>query len=242
MDSAAGNNKKFHTVCVNECKGICCDPWWGFISYGVVKRNGLGGIKDFKSELVSGIKARAKRILDAYVTKEAVPRRLFSAPEKISLGITGISIDNATISASLLLGLAFRCAFFSKKDLCSIHPMRTHGLEIRPEQCGSTGALDLKPSDKGFCRIVYAAVAGTDISTAISAEKEAINRFYAGGFARPEDAAEGIIENIRRYCGENAPALAGLAVSAATVAQPKNSPCACGSGLKYKRCHGRQGL
>ncbi len=238
MDSVAGNNKKFHNVCVNECKGICCDPWWGFISYGVVKRHGLGGIRDFKSELIAGIKARAKRISDAYVTREEPPRPLFSSPERFSLSITGISIDNTTITANLLLGLAFRCAFFSKKDLCSIHPMQTGGLEIRPPQCGSTGSVGQKPGDKGFCRIVYATVAGNDISEAISAEKEAVERLYSGGFDRPEDAADDVIEGIRRYCGKHAPALAGLAGGAGAT-QPKNSPCSCGSGLKYKRCHGR---
>jgi hypothetical protein len=226
----------FPDVCAGVCKGVCCNPWWGFISYGIARP--VGALVSVEREVKKGIEERAKRIIEAYVTKEALARPLFKRPERFSLTIRGMSMEGegACVRVDLLLGLAFRCAFFSE-GLCAIHPSALEGRDIRPELCRETGRTGLRQGQKGFCRIVHASESGESekVKEALSLEKETVDKYYREGFLSPEEAATHAKAEIMDFCERSSPGPGGRK----KAALPRNAPCLCGSGLKYKRCHGR---
>src|SRR3989337_2321469 len=62
MGVSAKDTGFFSDICTLRCGGLCCDPWWGIISYQVVKKGGLSGLNSFKAELAQGIDIRLELI------------------------------------------------------------------------------------------------------------------------------------------------------------------------------------
>ncbi len=226
----------FSSICVDRCKGICCDPWWGIISYTVVKPNGLSNLEKFRGDLAAGIRTRAKRIIENYITKEAPPRPLFSSPEKYNVRIRNIKVDGSAVTLEVMAMFAFRCLFMSEDKTCSIHPA-IGGTEIRPPHCGYMGSLNVRPDEKGYCRIIHAAESGgeEEVRRAIGIERSASETHYSTGVRTPEEAADGLISNLKDYLSANAPGL----MEERGESPGRNDPCYCGSGVKFKKCHGR---
>ncbi len=236
QEKALENDSFFSSICMDRCGGGCCDPWWGIISYGVVKHGGLTGLEGFRDELARSISARAKRIVDNYVTAEPGPRPLFTAPEKYNVSIRDIKVSGTTITMDLLAMFAFRCLFLSPGKACMIHPAVV-GSEIRPPHCGFMGSPGARPNEKGYCRIIHAAGdAAAAVTRALETERSASLAHYRSGAASAEAAADGLIARLRDYCSTNAPALLGRPGG---PVPGRNDPCWCGSSLKYKKCHGR---
>lgn len=233
----AENNSFFSSICVDRCKGMCCDPWWGIISYGVVKHAGLANLDGFRDELARGIRARAERIVGNYVTSEVPARPLFSAPERYNASIRDIKVSGTTITIEVLAMFAFRCLFLSPGKTCMIHPALI-GSEIRPPHCGFMGSPGVRPNEKGYCRVIHAAGsdANAGIAKALDTERSASLAHYNAGVNSAEEAADGLISGLKDYCSANFPAL----LDSRTGPVPgRNDPCWCGSSLKYKKCHGR---
>lgn len=227
----------FAEVCTERCGGLCCNPWWGIISYGVVKKGGLSGLRDFKGELASGIREREKRIIYAYLTAEDHPRPLFGAPEKYSVKLTGVKRNGTSLEISLLAMFAFRCGFLSENNICSIHPSLMDSKEIRPPHCGNLGSPLAKSGEKWYCRVIEAASVNDDaLIKAIEVEKASSARHLAEGVATADEAAERIVEGLKAFCIKNFP---DLLPQEKTGTPGRNDPCWCGSGDKFKRCHGR---
>lgn len=228
----------FSSICIEQCKGLCCDPWWGIISYGVVKHGGLSNMGAFRDEVIKGIKARAQRIIEGYITKEPKPRPLFDQPERYNVTIRDIKPAGNSLTLTLMAMFAFRCRYISNDKVCTIHPSGTGGREIRPPHCGYMGSLSVKQGEKGYCRIIHAAEGSKDdktIDAAIAAEKAASEKHYREGYPAVEMAADHVIGQLKDYCARhmNQPPPAAKA-----AAPGRNDPCHCGSGLKYKKCHG----
>jgi preprotein translocase subunit SecA len=59
----------------------------------------------------------------------------------------------------------------------------------------------------------------------------------SNGRAQPVQA-ETALEGARRQAGAERPVGAGVGEPARTDKIPRNAPCPCGSGRKYKKCHG----
>ncbi len=227
----------FSEVCTKRCGGLCCNPWWGIISYGVVKKGGLSGLRDFKGELASGIREREKRITSAYVTTEDSPRPLFGTPERYSVKLTGVKRNGASLELSLLAMFAFRCRFLSENNICSIHPSLMDSKEIRPPHCGNLGSPLAKSGEKWYCRVIEAAGSGDEaLMKAIEVEKASSARHLKEGFATADEAAENVIEGLRAFCIKSFP---DLLPQEKAGTPGRNDPCWCGSGEKFKRCHGR---
>jgi len=233
----AENNSFFSSICVDRCKGMCCDPWWGIISYGVVKRAGLTNLEGFRDEIVRGIRERAGRIVKNYVTSETPARPLFSSPGKYNVSIRDIKVSGTTITIEVLAMFAFRCLFLSPDKTCMIHPSIT-GSEIRPPHCGFMGTPGVRPNEKGYCRVIHAAGSGGDaeIAKALDTEKSASMTHYGSGVNSAEEAADKLVSRLKDYCSTNFPALLDVRTG---PAPGRNDPCWCGSALKYKKCHGR---
>ena len=229
------------SICVNLCKGACCDPWWGIVEYAVTKHNGLSGLKEFKGELSDGIRKRAERIKSQYVTGENPPRHLFKDPQRCNVTVESIRINGSTLLINLRAMFAFRCVFLSPEKTCLIHPAIIN-TDIRPARCSFLGSGGARPGTEGYCRIIDAAVKSSggerEIIKAAELERKTSETYYGGGFSTIEEASDRIIGEIQRYCSENAPYLTQTAMVA--KAPGRNAPCFCGSGIKYKRCHGRQ--
>lgn len=239
MESVKKDTSFFSSICVERCGGICCDPWWGIISYPVVKEGGLQSIQGFRAEVLKGIKARAKRIVDAYITAEERPRPLFKAPEKYNVVIRGIRASGTTLTAELIAMFAFRCAFAGEDRSCMIHPSVV-GREIRPPHCGYLGTPEASPGEKGYCRVIHAAKGGgvAEIELALATEKQTALKNLEEGCPTAEEASDRVVEGIRAWCERNAPALLPRDVPASS-APGRNDPCWCKSGQKFKKCHGR---
>ncbi|MBI5643680.1 MAG: SEC-C domain-containing protein [Deltaproteobacteria bacterium] len=239
MGKSMANASFFSDICTVRCKGMCCDPWWGIISYNAVKNGGLSNLDEFKAELVKGIKAREKRIVEGYVTKEARSRSLFVSPEKYNVTIREIKINGNSIALSIMAMFAFRCLFLSGDKACMIHPAVIGGDDIRPPHCGYMGSLHVRPGEKGYCRIIHAAESGieAEVNRAVQMEKGSSDAHFRGGVKTAEEAAGNLIEWIKAYCAKNALELFSLQ---SEQKQPgRNAPCHCGSGAKFKKCHGR---
>lgn len=227
----------FSSVCVEKCGGMCCAPWWGIISYPVVKEGGLSSLSTFKAEVAKGIQARARRIMDAYVTSEEPPRALFKSPEKYNVIVRDIRANGTALTMNLIAMYAFRCAFVTEDRSCSIHPSIT-GREIRPPHCGFLGTPEAGPGEKGYCRIIHAALTGQaeEIEKALGIEKETASKNLQEGVRTVEEAAEKAVEGLKAWCEMNAPAL--MPQPRQESAPGRNDPCWCGSGKKFKKCHG----
>mgnify|MGYP001565081191 CR=1 FL=1 len=226
----------FSDVCRIACNGLCCDPWWGIISYSVIKQGGLSSLASFKQELQDGIMGRVRRIREAYITNETPARPLFDAPERYNVVVRGISVDGQAVRLDLMAMFAFRCRFLSPEKSCLIHPSLNNGKEIRPCHCAFTGSIAAKPGEQGYCRIIDAAEGGHSaaIDEAIRIEKGSSSRHYNEGFATAEEAVSSVIERLKKHCASNAPVKSNINAKEAG----RNDPCPCGNGKKYKKCHG----
>lgn len=237
MEQAIRDRSYFSSVCVEKCGGMCCDPWWGIISYQVVKEGGLSSLSSFKAEVAKGIRARAQRIIEAYVTSEDAPRPLFRSPERYNVLVREIRATGTAITMQLIAMYAFRCAFVTGDRSCSVHPS-IMGKEIRPPHCGYLGTPEAGPGEKGYCRIIHAALTGSDgeIAKALETEKQTASRNLAEGVDTVEEAADRVVEGLRAWCERNSPSL--IPQQRQSSAPGRNDPCWCGSGKKFKKCHG----
>ena len=229
----------FSAICTEQCKGLCCDPWWGIISYPLVKNGGISNLNAFRAEVVKGIKEREQRITEGYVTKEALPRRLFGHPDRYNVFIRDIKVNGSSLVLNVMAMFAFRCRYLSADKVCTIHPVLTGGGDIRPPHCGFMGSLNVRPGEKGYCRIIHAAESpsadNNAISAAIEIEKGASEKHYREGLSTIEMAADNLINQLKDYCAKHLP---HLLPQEKPPAPGRNDPCYCGSGKKYKRCHG----
>lgn len=226
-------------ICIDLCKGQCCNPWWGIISYGIRKEKGLSNLTAFREELIKGINERAKRIIDRYITREPVPQYIFDLPERYSVSVEDIHINGHTLLIQIRAMFAFRCRFFSNDNKCLIHPEMSGGKDIRPEHCAYLGSPEAKPGERGFCRILYTAATlpgdENTLGLSIGKEKEISNIHYRQGYSSPEEAADFLLTEIKSFCTKNAPY---LLPRERQIKVGRNDPCYCGSGKKYKKCHG----
>ncbi len=229
----------FTKICIEQCGGLCCDPWWGIISYTMIKRNGLSKLKAFRGAVVKGIRERERRILDTYKTDEEQRRPLFDRPERYNVRVTEIKAEGTTLHLSILAMFAFRCRYFTDERSCEIHPSLLGGREIRPAHCGLLGAPDARPDERGYCRIIHAGGSPTDtemaVRSAIEVEKGASAKHYAEGVSSIEEAADRVMSELEEYAAKEPKDLTPVG----SAKRPgRNDPCRCGSGLKFKRCHG----
>ncbi|MDP2688685.1 MAG: SEC-C metal-binding domain-containing protein, partial [Deltaproteobacteria bacterium] len=231
----------FSGICIERCGGMCCDPWWGIISYTIVKEGGLSSLGPFRAELIRSINARAKRIVENYVTGESPSpsRPLFTRPQRYNVAVRDIRFNGASIALSLLAMFAFRCNFLSDDKACLIHPSVTGAADIRPPHCGFMGSLNVRPGEKGYCRIIHAAEGAeagdeTAVNEAIRVEKGAGEKYFNEGFLRAEEAADSVISQMKSLSAERAPHL--LPAQKRVEKTPgRNDPCWCGSGKKFKK-------
>lgn len=223
----------FSDICIERCGGLCCDPWWGIISFPLVKHGGLIGLRQ---ELVKAIKARSQRITENYVTNETPKRHLFKAPYRLNVKLRGIKAEGSELSLEILAMFAFRCIFFSDKRACAIHPSLLGGGDIRPPHCAHLGVHGAIPGQKGYCRIIDAAGSGeAEAQKAIELEKHTAEVHLKEGFDTVEEAAADLMAQINEYLTAAAPHL----LQETRPAVPgRNDPCWCSSGRKYKKCHG----
>jgi hypothetical protein len=175
------------------------------------------------------------------VTDEPSSRPLFKSPERYNAAVENIQVKGNSILINLRAMFAFRCLFLSGEKICTIHPSVLGGKDIRPEHCGYLGSLDAKPDEKGYCRIIHAAATSSNdiaaINRAIEIESNASEIHYRGGYSTAAEAAEAVVNSIREYCIKQSPYL----LPAGRTEMPRrNDPCFCGSGMKYKKCHGSQ--
>jgi len=239
MKNTAKEKKDYSHICVTQCHGACCAPWWGIINYSVIKSH-ASGEKAFLNELVKGIRVREKRIVSAYITKESPPRPLFTKPESYNIIVREIRAEGAALRLDLILMFAFRCSFLSEVKTCLIHPTVTDTPDIRPPQCDKLGTPGIKSGHEGYCRIISVA-SGLDgsetmsIEEAIGADKETTRRYLSEGMAKREEAAKKVLARLRLYYREHP----GTRQSHSNMKKPgRNEPCHCGSGKKFKKCHG----
>ncbi|MBI5181192.1 MAG: SEC-C domain-containing protein [Nitrospirae bacterium] len=237
----ANNTTFFSDICINQCKGRCCDPWWGIIAFPIIKKDGFHSLNSFKNDVIKEIRARAGRIMGKYVTNEPHQRPLFKEPERCNVKVEGIKINSNSVTINIRAMFAFRCLFISNEKVCTIHPALLDGDDVRPQHCGFMGSPNAVQEGKGYCRIIHAAagISSNDsdaVNSAIIIERDASERCFNQGFSSIEDAAEAVIEEIRLYSLKHASQLK-------PVEKPempgRNEPCFCGSGKKYKKCHGQ---
>lgn len=239
MNNLSVDTSSFSEICTTHCRGKCCDPWWGIISYTVKKDNGISHLQNFREEVIRGIRERSRRIIERSITTENPPRHLFKSPERYNVSIENIRVAGNSLQIKLRAMFAFRCQFLTEDKRCAIHPSVSGGDDIRPEHCAHLGSLDARPDERGYCRIIHAAAESPKdmprIKAAIDVENRASEMFYSEGFHTAEMATDAVILKIREYVHKNASHL--LPVEA--VKDPgRNDPCYCGSGRKYKKCHG----
>jgi len=243
MKKSPEEDKDYSPICVQRCQGSCCDPWWGIIHYSLITRYDGANELALINELIRGMKKREKRIREAYVTKESPPRPLFNRPETYNLLVQNITPHGQALKLDLIAMFAFRCAFLSEDKTCIVHPAASGGRDIRPPHCARLGTPAARPGQEGYCRIICAAVrageagnAEEQIDEAIALERETTRKYMAEGAVDPATAAERAVEKVRAYLREHperGPAQPG-------ARRPgRNEPCPCGSGKKYKKCHGR---
>ena len=230
----------FSDICINQCKGRCCDPWWGIISFTIIKKDGFSHLNSFRDEVIKEIRARAERIRGKYVTNESPTRSLFKEPERYNVKVEGIRINGNSAVINIRAMFSFRCAFLSEDKTCAIHPSIIGGDDIRPQHCGFMGSANAVPGEKGYCRIIHAAASSANDNNAIiseiALEKDVSEKFFNEGFSSIDDAAEAVIEEVRLYSHKHSNHL----VPAKMPESPgRNEPCFCGSGKKFKKCHGQ---
>lgn len=240
MKPPADNQRHFSAICVEKCKGLCCDPWWGIISYTMVKTNGLENLDSFRSDVIKGIRQRQDRITKAYVTNEQPGRALFKNPERYNVTVTEVRATGSTLEIGILAMFAFRCLYLSAENSCQIHPAILGGRDVRPPHCAALGAPEARPNEKGYCRIIHAAQ-GPDandaiIAAAVDVEKNVSLKSYQKGLPTIEAAADNIIKGLTDYCSKNLPHLLS---QKRPVTSGRNDPCWCGSNIKFKKCHGK---
>lgn len=237
MGTTMDNTSYFSDICIKDCKGMCCDPWWGIISYTMVKEGGLSSLSSFRAEVLKCIKAREQRIIEGYTTNENPKRPLFKSPEKYNVSIKDIKINGTSFTINILAMFAFRCLFISEDKVCLIHPSILGGDDIRPPHCGYMGSLNVRPGEKGYCRIIHAAEgrSASTVSDAILAEKTSSEKHLREGVRTADEAADRVIEQLKDYCSKYA---AHLFPQKAQSTLGRNDPCWCGSGKKFKKCHG----
>ncbi len=230
----------FSEICIDQCGGKCCDPWWGIVSFPIRKSNGLLFLNRFKDKLEKEISAREERIRGKYVTKERPSRALFQKPERYNVAVESININGEMILLTIRAMFAFRCLFLSDENKCSLHPSIMGEPDIRPVHCGYTGSLAAKPNEKGYCKIIHAAAdsGGDDnlISDAIELDRQTSEKFLREGVLAINDAADNIVTYLKEYCRLYAPQL--LSSKKGGEKPGRNDPCYCGSGKKFKKCHG----
>lgn len=231
-----------YELCIRHCEGCCCNPWWGIIRYSLTRADGLARLGDFKAELAASISERVERIKRNYVTNEDPPRALFNDPETYNVvleKITPLPDGSGVLSFDLLGMFAFRCLFYSDDNKCSIHPTAL-GSDIRPPHCAELGNPNSGPGEKGYCRVVGTAIeSGADpeaIAKAIENDKTISAKHMSEGFATVQAAAESVVSQIKEYAEKNMPELMPRRVA---ERPGRNDPCHCGSGQKYKKCHGK---
>jgi len=239
-DQHSDEESFFSKICIERCGGKCCDPWWGIVSFPIRKSNGLLFLNRFRDDLAKNIKAREERIRGKYVTKEVKSRALFDKPERYNVAVEAIDIKGETILLTIRAMFAFRCLFLSEDNECTIHPAVMGSSDIRPMHCGYMGSPAAKPNEKGFCKIIHTAANATgngeSIAAAIDQEMKASNKFFKEGVLSIDQAADGIVDYLKEYCRLYAPQLTGRKESEKKPG--RNDPCYCGSGKKYKKCHG----
>lgn len=235
----------FSDVCVNSCKALCCKPWWGIIAYSAGKDGSAGGAAQFRAELLKGLRARCARIMDAYITNERPPRRLFKPPQRYNLLLKNAQKTATGFKLDLIAMFAFECLYLANDHSCSIHPTLNAGRDIRPPHCAALGAPDAAEGEAGYCRIIRAAAISRNadahgrneaITTAVEFEKNTSDRHYANGFATAEEAVDAVMERIKEYIPDTEQSNTG---NTASVRVGRNDPCPCGSGQKFKKCHGK---
>lgn len=225
-------------ICVKRCNGLCCRPWWGIIAYSA-GRDGAVNAAGLRPELLKGLRLRCARIMDAYVTNEKPLRPLFKPPDRYNLLVKDARPNGKGLTLDLIAMFAFQCLYLSEDNTCSIHPSLSGGRDIRPPHCAALGSPDAIEGGKGYCRIIHAATS-TDVSMreaaierAIELEKTTSARHYEEGFATAEEAVDAVMGRIAEY-------LPKQATTASDGKQAgRNDPCPCGSGQKFKKCHGR---
>lgn len=230
MNNLSSDKSSFSSICIEQCKGKCCAPWWGIIAYQVRKDGGLSRLSNFREDILKGVRDRERRIVERYVTSERPQRPLFKLPERYSIITENISVNGSTILINIRVMFAFRCLFLSSDNVCTIHPAILGSNDIRPEHCGYLGSLDAKPNEKGYCRIIHAAASDeiSKIKAAIDMEKSVSEKYYNEGYTSAELAVDALLDKIKIYVERNAPA----------KNPGRNDPCFCGSGKKFKKCHG----
>ncbi len=236
----AKNNTDFSLLCVDECGGRCCDPWWGIIFYKLdvpltkVSGDGLTLL------IASSIAKRVKRISSTYVTKEKPARALFGEPERYNVNAEGVEVlEGGTARVSIRAMFAFRCLFLSSSNRCTIHPSE-HGRDLRPPHCAELGSPGARRGEKGYCRIIEAAIKSPGSSEAtqraIELEKKTSESHYGEGKNTLDEAASHVAAQVKR---ELKGAIARTSNLDAGKKTGRNDPCPCGSGKKFKKCHGR---
>jgi hypothetical protein len=231
----------FSTLCIERCKGRCCAPWWGVVSFTLRKDNGLKGISDFRNTVKKAVAEREARIRNNYVTSETPPRALFGSPEKYFVPIEELKINGTTLLITLRAMYAFKCLFLTDDNQCSIHPEVIGGIDIRPPHCGYMGTLNAEYGEKGYCRIIHTAAkegAGDkEIDSAIEMEEESSRQCFELGKDTVDEAVDAVIEELTKRCRENAPGL--FPKEGEEVKTGRNDPCPCGSRKKFKKCCGK---
>lgn len=229
----------FSEICIDQCGGKCCDPWWGIVSFPIRKNNGILLLNRFKNELVKNISAREERIRGKYITNEKLSRALFKKPERYNVAVEAIEIKGEIILLTIRAMFAFRCIFLSERNECRVHPSIIGEPDIRPMHCGYMGSLSAKPDEKGYCKIIHTASESKGdndlISKSIHQDSKTIDFFLSEGVLTVNEAAEGIITYLKEYCRLYAPQLSNR--KEVEKKPGRNDPCHCGSGKKFKKCH-----
>lgn len=249
MNSSTDNRAHFSGICMEKCGGLCCNPWWGIISYTMVKTNGLTNLDAFRGEVIKGIRLRQERITAAYVTNERPRRALFKSPERYNVSAKEIRANGSTLEINILAMFAFRCMYISPLtagNACLIHPAVLGGKDVRPQNCAALGAPEARPNEKGYCRVIHAAqglsplrgpsASNASIAAAVELEKNISLKSFRDGLPTIEAAADNVIKGLKDYCSKNLP---HLLQQEKPAAPGRNDPCWCGSNLKYKKCHGQ---
>src|SRR3990172_9447378 len=203
MSDLSGDASYFSAICSEKCGGLCCDPWWGIISYQIVKEGGVSNLSGFRTEIIKGINARAQRIVDGYVTRELHPNHLFNHPEKYNVIVRDIKVSGKSLLINVMAMFAFRCRYLSEEKVCKIHPAIIGGEDIRPPHCGFMGSLRVKPGEKGYCRVIHAAESVSRdiniVNSAIKDEKDASEKHLNEGFSTVDLAADNLITQLKEY-------------------------------------------